>query len=94
MQELKQIKEQVAYILEHYPNARNSDKLLQVLMLKKFYKVYYIDDILKKPVPSLESIRRCRQKLQAEGKYKSSKSIMQERQELEQVYKEFATTRE
>lgn len=65
--ELKQVKTQVEYTLQNYPKTRNNDKLLQVTVLKNFYGVKNIDDILKPKVPSLESIRRCRQKLQSEG---------------------------
>jgi hypothetical protein len=93
LQKLKTVQQQVEYILEQYTRARDDDKLLQVLVLKKFYKVVYIDDILRNKVPSLETIRRIRQKLQHEGKYLSSKQIRKLRQEQEEVYRQFAVTK-
>lgn len=77
--ELHQVKSQVEFTLKNYPETRNNDKLLQVTVLKNFYDVESIDDILKPEVPSLESIRRCRQKLQSEGKYQGSLSIREAR---------------
>ncbi|HBJ2602753.1 hypothetical protein ACLD43_18650 [Clostridium botulinum] len=91
---LNKVKSQVEYILNKYPQSRDSDKILQVLILKEFYGVKNIDDILNPKVPSLESIRRCRQKLQSEGKYKSSKSVYSTRLQLEETYRQFAVTKE
>lgn len=92
--ELNQVKTQVEYTLNNYPATRNDDKLLQVTILKKFYGVKSIDDILKPKVPSLESIRRCRQKLQSEGKYRGSLGIREVRKHLEETYRQFAATKE
>jgi len=92
--ELNQVKTQVEYTLNNYPATRNDDKLLQVTILKKFYGVKSIDDILKPKVPSLESIRRCRQKLQSEGKYKSSINTKEARQMQQETYRQFAASKE
>lgn len=92
--ELNQVKTQVEYTLQNYPETRNNDKLLQVTVLKNFYGVKTIDDILKPKVPSLESIRRCRQKLQSEGQYISSEAVRQVRLEQEETYRQFACSKE
>lgn len=77
--QLKQIKERVEYVLEQVPEARNSDKVLIGLVWRKFYpdlihtnlvsKDYvFLSDLMHLPSP--ESIRRVRQKIQnTEGKY-------------------------
>lgn len=89
---LAKMTKQVTDILEHHPEARDSDKVLQVLLLKKFYDVKQIDDLLSSKVPALESITRCRRKIQSEGLYVSNKSIQQARAKEETVYREFALT--
>jgi hypothetical protein len=91
---LNKVKSQVEYMLNKYPKTRDNDKLLQVLILKEFYGVETIDDILNPKVPSLESIRRCRQKFQSQGKYESTKSVYDARQQLEETYRQFAATKE
>jgi hypothetical protein len=92
--ELNHIKNQVEYTLQNYPETRNDDKKLQVKVLKGFYGVEKIEDILKPNIPSLESIRRCRQKLQSEGKYKSQGNIKEVRHEMEETYKQFAAAKD
>jgi len=91
---LNKVKSQVEYMLNKYPETRDNDKLLQVLILKKFYGVQNIDDILNPKVPSLESIRRCRQKFQSQGKYESTKSVYNARLQLEETYRQFACSKE
>lgn len=71
---LTEVKQQVEFILKEFPETRNNDKKLQVMVLMQFYEVKEITDILKPNVPSLESIRRCRQKLQSEGQYLSDET--------------------
>ena len=70
--DLKQKKQQVAYILRKYPDARNSDFVLTWLWLQIFPKV----DTPKLPYEtvrdlcgSLETVRRARQKLNEKGEY-------------------------
>ncbi len=89
---LAKMKKQVTDILHYHPEARDNDKLLQVLLLKKFYNVKVIDDLLDKKIPSLESITRCRRKIQSEGLYVGNKTTQQARAEEETVYREFALT--
>lgn len=89
---LAKMKKQVIDILHNHPEARDDDKLLQVLLLKKFYDVKVIEDLLDKKVPSLESITRCRRKIQSEGLYVGNKATQQARAEEEVIYREFALT--
>lgn len=91
---LTEVKQQVEYILKSFPETRSNDKKLQVKVLTQFYNVEKITDILKPDVPSLESIRRCRQKLQSEGKYESTEAAKQAREEMEETYKQFAIAKE
>ena len=93
MNRLKEVKKQVECILQKYPAARDNDKLLVVYVLSEFYKIRFIVDILKPNVPTPESIRRARQKIQAEGKYPSSNRTQKIRAEVQEVYKEFAVTK-
>ncbi|MEM1983327.1 MAG: hypothetical protein QXZ63_06675 [Sulfolobales archaeon] len=71
---LKTVKERVEYILEHYPETRNSDFLLIIVYLRlftplgKFIK-YIPYRLIKKFEGLFETIRRCRQLIQAEGRY-------------------------
>lgn len=94
MSELNRVKQQVEYVLKNYPETRNDDKKLTAYVLKEFYNVSCIDDICKPEIPSLESIRRCRQKLQEQGKYEATERVRKRRAELQEIYKEFAITKE
>lgn len=53
----------VKMVLEEQPLTRGSDKYLIVEVLL-YYKVNFLDDILKKSVPSFETITRARRKIQ------------------------------
>jgi len=66
MENLLTIKEVVEEVLNECPPARDSDKLLTILVYKKLGFRMYIDDI--KNSPSFESIRRSRQKIQEDKK--------------------------
>ena len=70
MNDLKTLTRKVWYILERYPEARSSDRKLIELLYNKFYGMWdqplYI--VLRNgDLPSFESIRRCRQKIQEEN---------------------------
>ncbi|MEM3948246.1 MAG: hypothetical protein QXM76_01460 [Zestosphaera sp.] len=71
---LRTVRERVEYILEHYPETRNSDFLLIIVYLRLFTPlgkfIKYIPYRLIKRFEGLfETIRRCRQLIQAEGRY-------------------------
>ena len=62
MEQLRTIKQIVKEVLEECPKARNSDKLLTILVYRKMGYKIWIEDI--KGSPSFESIRRARQYIQ------------------------------
>ena len=78
---LRTIKDKVAFILETYPSTRDSDKYLWLSYLTNFHGLKsvlgnngdayadFIQLILDKDTPTMESIRRVRQKLQEKGLY-------------------------
>src|SRR5579875_1839813 len=69
-EELKKTKDQVLYLLERYPAARNNDFYLQLLWLKQFggkVELPWKDwEKIKANSGKLESVRRVRQKIQNE----------------------------
>src|SRR5579875_3225439 len=69
-EELKKTKDQVLYLLERYPAARNNDFYLQLLWLKQFggiVELPWIDlEKIKANSVKIESVRRVRQKIQNE----------------------------
>lgn len=77
--ELNKTKEKVSYLLEAYPETRDSDKLLILGYFCIFHNLMNLIGpeayerlkavILSDDVPSFESIRRVRQKLNQEGQY-------------------------
>jgi hypothetical protein len=56
LKNLNVVKNQVAYILEKFPDTRDSDKKLMVRLYHMFYNVNYIEELLDKSVPSTETI--------------------------------------
>jgi hypothetical protein len=63
------IKEWVGRVLENDERARNDDRWLVVKVLQEMgFKIFIPYDQLDK-MPSFESIRRCRQKIQEDGEY-------------------------
>lgn len=69
VQELKSRKDQVTYLLQKYPDARNHDFLLEWLWLQIFgrFRIPRIHwEVICKFSGALESVRRARQKLQNE----------------------------
>ena len=98
MKNLQNIKAAVKTILEEEPQTRNSDSLLYLHVLKKVG-----DDLLTMPVrdflanmgeseaPPFESVRRTRQKVQAECPWLAAcPKVGEYRAENEQAYREFA----
>ena len=95
---LNKMKAKVTYLLETYPRLRDDDFLLIGAVYSQFYNVDYSDsflDVMKhhdeKHLPSFESIRRTRQKVQEEHpEYESSRARKKERQMAINDYIEFA----
>ena len=72
MRELKKIRENVTDLLEHYPEARNSDTYLLILYWRLCDRLGGIGFVPWEEVDratSFESIRRVRQKIQADGAF-------------------------
>jgi Spy/CpxP family protein refolding chaperone len=71
----------VERILADHEQARNSDKYLQLVVWHKMGLVLTPEQRAKfMDMPSAETIRRIRQKLQEHGKYKAADKISNERQ--------------
>ena len=70
MSNLDTVHEQVFYLLKNFPKTRDSDKRLIGGVYHLFYEVdtntETFAEVIDRPgLPSFESIRRCRQKIQA-----------------------------
>lgn len=83
----------IEHILLNYPEARDSDKYL-ILKVWEQYGLY-LSDVQKDKFmdcPSTESIRRTRQKLQEQGKYKASDRVSRHRRIKSYVVQQNAFT--
>lgn len=70
----------VEKILQNHPKARDSDRVLFVELMAEYHiNLTPAQEDKFLAMPSLESARRIRQKLQEQGKYKASESIKRER---------------
>jgi hypothetical protein len=75
-------KSKVETLLSNYPQLRDSDKLLWLAYLNKFHNLNQIIGqasyellkslLMNENTPTMESVRRVRQKLQEEGKYQGT----------------------
>lgn len=98
MDTLNKMKGRVTYLLEKYPALRDDDFLLIGAVYHTYYGVEYGDtflDVMKhhkeKRLPSFESIRRTRQKVQEERfDLASSKAKRREKQISFNSYYDFA----
>ena len=93
VERLKTVKERVEYILKNYPDTRNNDLYLWLIYVRLFDKelskyIRFIPyDVLEK-AQSFETLRRCRQKLQEEGKYlPTDPKVARRRRRLAKVFK-------
>lgn len=99
MKNIKQTRGLVRDVLERYPDTRNSDNLLYIKVVESIdsdliYKP--IQDVLLHTkaygIPPFESVRRARQKLQADfPSLRAKKEIEAEREINEQIVKDFVT---
>ena len=70
------ITDRVEAILKHDQQSRNSDKRLLVVYMQKAGMELTPKQIeIFKQMPSMETIRRIRQKLQEEGRYPASEAV-------------------
>lgn len=98
MSELRNTTKMVKYVLEKEPRTRNSDNLLWLEVIKLVNQ-----GVLRKPMsevlqnlneyglPSIETVGRCRRKLQAEHpELRANKSVQDCRAEREEEFRELA----
>jgi hypothetical protein len=95
MMELKTIQQKVEEILKQYPGTRDDDRELIKTLYGKYYGVDYYKPwgavIKDKNLPSFESIRRCRQKLQEQNEdLRGSKKSEEARLAKQEEYLEYA----
>ena len=91
---LKKMKDKVEYLLQKYPNSRNSDFYLIILYIRKFipelagFFRYIPYNIIKKYDGLFESIRRCRQKIQEEGRFlPTDPEVLKRRRKLAEKFR-------
>lgn len=83
------IRQRVENILRLVPATRNSDTELQIVYMQKAgMELTDKQKQLFRDLPSMETIRRVRQKIQEEGKYPATKEVEQAR------YEKFKQTRQ
>ena len=93
LEKLKTVKERVEWILQKYPNARNSDLYLTIIYLRKFtelgkYIKFIPYEVIKKYDGIFETIRRTRQKIQEEGKYlPTDPNVLRKRRKLAEKFR-------
>ena len=98
MSTLKKIKPQIEYLLKTYPRLRDDDFLLIGTVYHHYYGIGHDESFLEVMkhhddlgLPSFETIRRTRQKVQEEHpEYESSKAKKKERQMAFNEFYEFA----
>lgn len=92
-EKLRTVKERVEYLLDKYPNARNSDLYLIILYLRYFtelgqYIKYIPYEIIKQYDGITETVRRMRQKIQEEGRYlPTDEKVLRRRRKLYELYR-------
>jgi hypothetical protein len=78
---LSNVMQRTEQLLTEEPATRNSDKILIVRYLNKFHGINDIHQILCQDVPSFETIRRSRQRIQAQGRCLPVKDVEEQRAE-------------
>lgn len=93
LERLRTVKERVEYLLEKYPDARNSDLYLTILYLRRFtelgrYIKYIPYDVIKKYDGVFETVRRTRQKIQEEGRFlPTDPDVLRRRKKLAEKFR-------
>lgn len=96
MGRLDRMQDKVEWVLGRYPQTRDNDRLLICVIYKGFYNAdingrSFKDTMLDETLPNFETIRRCRQKAQADHPELRGKKDT-ERLERQREYVEYATT--
>lgn len=95
MDRLKRMQDKVEWVLSRYPQTRDNDNLLINAIYEGFYNVDVIgrsfnDVSMDENLPAFETIRRCRQKAQADHEELRGKRD-RERLERQKEFVEYAT---
>jgi len=85
--EYRTVKEYVTHVLTNDERARNDDKWLILRVLREMGFNIFIPFNEFKDMPSFETIRRVRQKLQQDGFFQANDEIKGHRIERENFYK-------
>ena len=88
---LTKVKDMVLFELENRPETRSSDNQLITAVLSDYYGVEWYDTffgVMARPdIPSFETIRRCRAKIQAEREdLKAEKTVIGFREDNQQAF--------
>ena len=91
MEQLEKVEDKVREILSSIPTTRSSDKLLIMIYMRDNHRINtFMDYVRNDECPSVESIRRCRQKIQAAGDFMSVSQVETARENNEEVYRAYA----
>lgn len=100
LRDLESVKDNVAQILDKYPETRNDDKLLWIAYMVFFCKLQDVLGqegyqkfkalMLSKNTPMPESIRRVRQKYQEDGLYTARPQVAAARMEQQELVRGWA----
>lgn len=91
MIEIKTVEENVKTLLKLWPELRSSDKMLIAAYYRQFHNVTTFQQFaIDTSLPSTETIRRTRQKIQARGEFVATELTKQRRDELIEVYRTYA----
>ena len=94
MGRLDRMQDKVEWVLGRYPQTRDNDRLLICVIYRGFYNadishISFKDLMLDDTLPNFETIRRCRQKAQADNPGLRGKRD-RERLERQREYVEYA----
>ena len=98
IQKLQNIEKIVKSYLELDEHCRNDDFYLYSRIIEDFYPkvakmpfTVALEDHYELGIPNFESIRRCRQKVQAKNPHLASERVKEKRAREEEVWREWAT---
>ena len=83
----------VRFILAHFPEARSNDKLLMLLYWELIDKIKIPREFRQAFLHRAthpETIRRCRQRIQAKQKYLPPEEVLERRRKLRKAFKEWS----
>lgn len=91
-EDLKKVETCVRYILAHYPEARRNDKFLILTYWELVDKIFIppnIKRLIIAKATSPETIRRTRQKIQAQGEYLPDRETLEKRAKYRKVFADY-----